>query len=76
MLRSTFIYLSRLRWAQSLITRLPLSRAGAARFVAGDPLADAMAVTQRLNRRGLNVTLDFLGESVTTADEAARAADE
>jgi len=76
MLRSTFILLSRLSWAQSLITRLPLSRAVAARFVAGDTLADAMAVTQRLNRRGLNVTLDFLGESVTNADEAARAADE
>ena len=76
MLRSTFIYLSRLRWAQSLITRLPPARAMAGRFVAGDTLAEAMAVTERLNRRGLNVSLDLLGESVTNAGEAARAADE
>jgi proline dehydrogenase len=75
-MRSTFIALSRLAWAQSVITRLPPARALAARFVAGNTLADAMAVTQRLNRRGLNVTLDFLGESVTNPAEAARAADE
>ena len=76
MLRFGFIYLSRLRWAQGVITRLPPARALAARFVAGNTLADAMVVTRRLNARGLNVTLDFLGESVTNTDEAALAADE
>jgi proline dehydrogenase len=76
MLRSTFIALSRLRWAQTVITRLPPARALAARFVAGNSLAEAMRVTQKLNQRGINVTLDFLGESVTSPDEAARAADE
>ena len=76
MLRSSFLYLSKLRWAQGVITRVPLARAMAARFVAGNTLADALAVTQRLNARGLNVTLDFLGESVANAAEAAQAADE
>lgn len=40
-------------------------RAGAGRFVAGESLESALAVTAELNRQGLAVTLDLLGESVT-----------
>ena len=75
-MRSSFLFLSRLRWAQSLISRLPPARAMAARFVAGDSLDQAMAVCRTLNARGLNVSVDFLGESVTRAEEAVRGADE
>jgi proline dehydrogenase len=76
MLRASFLFLSRVRWAQSLISRLPPARAMAARFVAGDSLDQAMAVCRALNARGLNVSVDFLGESVTRTEEATRCADE
>lgn len=68
MLRSFFLYLSRARWAKDLIMRIGPARRSARRFVAGDTLAEAVEVTRRLNQKGLEVTLDHLGESVT--DEA------
>ncbi|MGE5672886.1 MAG: proline dehydrogenase family protein, partial [Mycobacterium leprae] len=43
-------------------------KVGAGRFVAGETLPDALQKSRDLNRQGLAVTLDLLGESVT--DEA------
>ena len=45
------------------------------RFVAGETLEQALAVSRKLNGEGIPVTLDCLGESVTTLEEAARARD-
>ena len=45
------------------------------RFVAGETLGEALSVSQKLNSEGLTVTLDHLGESVSTAKEAAEARD-
>jgi proline dehydrogenase len=45
------------------------------RFVAGETLEQALAVSRKLNGEDIAVTLDCLGESVTTLDEAARARD-
>lgn len=47
----------------------------ATRFVAGETLDDALAVSRRLNRENITVTLDVLGESVTSLEEAAQARD-
>src|SRR2546422_623288 len=47
----------------------------ASRFVAGETLEQALSVARRLNSEGITVTLDHLGESVTTLEEAARARD-
>jgi len=47
----------------------------AARFVAGANLDEALAVSRRLNAEGIAVTLDHLGESVTSLAEAAEARD-
>jgi proline dehydrogenase len=47
----------------------PAGRRVARRFVAGESLDDALAVTRRLNRQGISVSLDHLGENVH--DEAA-----
>lgn len=47
----------------------------ATRFVAGDTLEQALDVSRRLNDEGITVTLDHLGESVTSLDEAASARD-
>ncbi len=44
------------------------------RFVAGMSVDDALAACERVNREGIAVTLDALGESVTTEAEAQRSA--
>jgi proline dehydrogenase len=76
MLQKLFLALSRASWAQNLITRMPISRQMARRFVAGETIDQAIEAVGALNARGLNVTLDFLGESVAARAEAERAADE
>jgi proline dehydrogenase len=43
----------------------------AARYIAGEQLADACRVVRSLNAEGKLGTLDVLGEEVTTEDEAA-----
>src|SRR5207248_8433 len=43
------------------------------RYVAGEELADGIVVAQTLNTQGLLVSLDHLGESVTSPAEARRA---
>ena len=48
----------------------PLARRLAARFVAGDSLADGLEVARRINREGISITLDHLGENVTSLAEA------
>lgn len=40
------------------------------RFVAGTKVEDALAVAEALNRGGLSVSVDNLGENVTAPDEA------
>jgi proline dehydrogenase len=45
------------------------------RFVAGETLEQALAVARRLSAEGITVTLDHLGESVTSLAEAAEARD-
>ena len=46
----------------------------AARYIAGEELADACRVVRELNGRGLLATLDVLGEEVRTEGEAAEVA--
>src|SRR6266852_1968732 len=46
------------------------------RFVAGETLTEALAVAKRVNSEGISVTLDHLGENVTSAEEAAAFRDE
>jgi proline dehydrogenase len=52
-----------------------LSRRLSTRFVAGETLDEALAVARKLNDEGITVTLDHLGESVSTLEEAAEARD-
>jgi proline dehydrogenase len=44
------------------------------RFVAGMTIDDALGACERVNREGIAVTLDALGESVTTEAEARASA--
>jgi proline dehydrogenase len=43
--------------------------------VAGETLDDALRVSKRINSEGISLTLDHLGESVSSLDEAAGARD-
>ena len=75
-LRTFLLYLSAAAWARTLVTHLPLARPVVRRFVAGESIDEAMAATQALNQRGMLATLDYLGESVTSREEAFIARDE
>ncbi len=72
MLRSFFIALSQNRSLRSFSERSSIGRKLSHRFVAGMSVAEALAAAQELNREGIAVSLDALGESVTT-EAAARA---
>ncbi len=47
---------------------------GASRFVAGETMAETVRTVKELNADGMMVTLDLLGEGITTGEEAAAAA--
>jgi len=76
MLRSFFIYLSKAEWAQRLVTGWKFAWRTASRFVAGNTIEDAIKVVSDLNAKGINATLDHLGESTSTREEAIKAADD
>ncbi|MGB7759680.1 MAG: proline dehydrogenase family protein [Bryobacteraceae bacterium] len=68
--------MSRLAWLRSWLETSAAARRLAARFVAGETLEDALATGRRLKAERIALTLDRLGESVTSLDEAAAARDE
>ena len=75
MLRSFFIYLSKARWARNIVMHWPIIWRVAERFIAGEKLEDAIRVIRILNQRGINASLDHLGEhtdSIELANKAAR----
>ena len=73
-LRSVFIALSRNRIMRSLSERSSVGRQMSSRFVAGMEISDALRVAEAVNQQGMAVTLDSLGESVTSELEAHKAA--
>ncbi len=75
MLRSLFISLSESRTLRAIAERSSVGRKISARFVAGTQVDDALRVTDILNRSGLTVSIDNLGENVTTAEEARSSAE-
>ncbi|MGC8550603.1 MAG: proline dehydrogenase family protein [Acidobacteriaceae bacterium] len=52
-----------------------MGRRMSSRFVAGMQVDEVLHVAETLNQQGMAVTLDSLGENVSTADEARRSAD-
>ncbi len=70
MLRKTFLYLSEQKTLREFAIKNPLARRFASRFVAGETLDAAVGAVRELNRRGISASLDVLGESVTSVEEA------
>ena len=75
MLRALFISLSESRWLRAVAERSSLGKRMSGRFVAGTKVEDALSVAQELNRAGLSVSVDNLGENVTTPEEALQSVD-
>jgi proline dehydrogenase len=74
-MRSVLISLSHRRSLARMAVRSPLTRSVVARFVAGETLSAALPAIAELKRAGLRTTVDVLGESVTSAADAAAAVD-
>ena len=74
LLRSFFIALSHNRSLRRFSERSRLGVRLSSRFVAGMEIDDALRVAEAINRQGMTVSLDSLGESVTTEEEARAAA--
>ena len=75
LLRSAFIALSRNRILRNFSERSVVGRRMSSRFVAGMEIDDALRVAESVNQQGMAVTVDSLGESVTSEAEAYQAAD-
>ena len=73
-MRGLLIYLSESRSLRALAERSSIGQSISNRFVAGTQVGDAIKVARILNQTGLTVSIDNLGENVTTADEARQSA--
>jgi proline dehydrogenase len=60
-------------WVNHMFTEQPVGRRLATRFVAGEGLDDAVSVARALNRTGITVSMDHLGEHVHDAESAGEA---
>jgi proline dehydrogenase len=75
LLRSAFIALSQNRSLRHFCERSKLGNRINSRFIAGTEISDALRVAESVNRQGIAVTLDSLGESVHSENAAHRAAE-
>ena len=74
MLRALFVGLSENKTLRGLAERSALGRRVSGRFVAGTEISDAVRATQGVNRAGMSVSIDNLGENVTNPEEAQHSA--
>src|SRR3984957_17908767 len=74
MLRTLFVRLSENQTLRGFAERSALGRRVSGRFVAGTEIADAVRATQSVNKAGMSVSIDNLGENVTNPDEARHSA--
>lgn len=73
MMRSAMLAVTNRSFTRKMITETKAGKALAGRFVAGSELAEAIDAAIALNKDGLRVSLDYLGEHVTDIAEADRA---
>ena len=58
---------------KAFVTSTRIGKRVAGRFVAGETLDDAIEAARKINRLGMSVSLDLLGEEVATPDEVEQA---
>jgi proline dehydrogenase len=75
--KAFFHSLAQVETLQRMASRYGMRPGGfARRFIAGETVEEAIAAVADLPGRGLRLTLDYLGESVASFDEANAAAEE
>ena len=74
MLRELFIGLSTSKFLRHFAEHSPVGQQMSRRFVAGTTVAELLSAAQAVNARGMGVSVDNLGENVTSAEEARASA--
>jgi len=74
-LRAFFISLSENASLRRMAERSAIGQRLSSRFVAGTGVEDALRAAEAVNRSGLSVSVDNLGENVTNAEEARASAE-
>ncbi|MFT3860142.1 proline dehydrogenase family protein [Micropruina sp.] len=69
-LRPILLAAGRRAWVERLVTRLPLTRSLVTRFVPGTDQVAVVETVRRLLAEGRMISVDYLGEGITTAAEA------
>lgn len=75
MLRALFIALSRNQALRTFSERSAIGKKMSHRFVAGETVEDLIGATEAVNKLGIHVTVDNLGENVTNREEALHSKD-
>ena len=75
-MRGFLLFLSQHARLRRWMETSAIARRLSSRFVAGETLAEALAIARTMNSAGMSVTLDHLGENVTSLEEAAASRDE
>lgn len=70
-MRNLFLFLSQRKGLRHWMETSPLARRLSSRFVAGETLDEALRASHRVSSEGIAVTLDHLGENVSSLEEAA-----
>jgi proline dehydrogenase len=70
MLKATLLKAAGSPSLKRLVTRNPVARRVAGRFIAGDTLDEAEQAIRTLNARGVSVALDYLGENTESEAQA------
>src|SRR5689334_21128487 len=75
MLRGTFLYLSKQSWLRHWMENSSVSHRLTSRFIAGRSLSEGIHVLKNLWAERTFATLDFLGENVTSLEDAVLSRD-
>ena len=75
MLRSILLKFSESKSFAHWVTTNATTRRMSRRFVAGETLEEALQVARACNDAGMHATLDYLGENVSTTEDAQKARD-
>ncbi|MCX4905193.1 proline dehydrogenase family protein [Streptomyces sp. NBC_00878] len=75
MLGPVILAASRSDRLRRVISAAPVTRPVVDRFIPGETVDDVVPIVQDLTDRGLQVTLDVVGEDITTPEQAAAARD-
>ena len=70
LLRALLLQLSRQVWLKDWLADLPGFRQVTRRFIAGETIPEAVSAIRALNQLGIRATLDHLGESTTSREQA------